>query len=243
MAKETFYFTHDYNARTDSKIKLLIRDHGMQGYGIYWSIIEDLYNNANALPLDCDSIAFDLRVKSDKVKKVIEGYGLFVIEGGIFGSLSVQKRLEERNEKSKTARTNALKRWEKDATAMPPHSKGNAIKEKKGKEVKEKKEKESIEDRKQKFASTLQPFLEIYGKEMLNAFYKYWTEHGPDDKKFRREKEKSWDIERRLQTWKSNESKFNNNGKSEKRESNTNDLRNLNAGATAILVGGNNSAG
>lgn len=105
------------------------------------------------------------------------------------------------------------------------------------------KEKEGIGMRKQKFASTLEPFLEIYGKEMLNAFYKYWTEHGPDDKKFRREKEKSWDIERRLQTWKSNESKFNNNGKSEKRESNTNDLRNLNAGATAILIGGNNSAG
>jgi hypothetical protein len=182
MAKETFYFTHDYNARTDSKIKLLIRDMGMQGYGIYWSIIEDLYNNANALPLDCDSISFDLRVKSDKVKKVIEGYGLFVVEGEIFGSLSVQKRLEERNEKSKTARVTALKRWGKDANGMPLHSEGNAIKESK---VKKKKVKES------KVIPTEFDFLN-YCKELLKEKYgplefalkeklKAWVQNGWKD--------------------------------------------------------------
>ena len=43
--KDTFYFPHDYNSRTDEKIKLLIRKHGIEGYGIFWAIVEDLYNN------------------------------------------------------------------------------------------------------------------------------------------------------------------------------------------------------
>jgi hypothetical protein len=140
MAKETFYFSHDYNSRTDSKVKSLLKKFGMVGYGIYWSVIEDLYNNANALPTHYDSIAYDLRTQPDKVKSIINDFGLFVIDGETFGSLSVQRRLDERNEKSKKASDNARKRWDKDANAMPSHSDRNAIKESK---VKEKKIKES----------------------------------------------------------------------------------------------------
>ena len=61
------YFSHDYNTRSDEKIKLLIRKFGMEGYGIYWSIVEDLYTNANVLRLDYDGIAYDLH--SDKETK------------------------------------------------------------------------------------------------------------------------------------------------------------------------------
>jgi len=135
--KDTFYFSHDYNARADEKIKLLIRKHGIQGYGIYWSIIEDLYNNANALRMDCEGIAFDLRVEEKVVKSIIEDFDLFIIEGEDFGSMSVQRRLDERDAKSRKARDSAKKRWNKDANALPTHSERNAIKERKGKESKE----------------------------------------------------------------------------------------------------------
>lgn len=127
--KDTYYFSHDYNARADKKIKLLIRKLGMEGYGIYWSIIEDLYNNANALPLDYEGIAYDLRSDEKIVASVINDFGLFVIEEEEFGSLSVQRRLDKMAEKSRKARENANKRWVGNATAMPPHSKSNAIKE------------------------------------------------------------------------------------------------------------------
>ena len=79
MAKQTYYFSHDYNVRNDEKIKLLIRKHGMIGYGIYWAIVEDLYNNANALRTDYDGIAFDLRVQSDIVASVVQDFNLFEI--------------------------------------------------------------------------------------------------------------------------------------------------------------------
>lgn len=68
----------------------------------------------------------------------------------------------------------------------------------------EQKNKETIEERKSRFADTLQPFLNIYGKDMLNDFYAYWTEHSPNAKKMRFEKEAAWGLERRLSTWHKN---------------------------------------
>lgn len=77
-------------------------------------------------------------------------------------------------------------------------------------------EKNDIEERKLKFIASLKPYLSIYGSNMLNDFYSYWTEHGDKDKKFRAEKEKSFSVERRLETWKRNESKFNTKIKTER---------------------------
>lgn len=141
MAKENaFYFTHDFNTRNDSKIKNLLSVHGFLGYGLFWAIIEDLYNNANALPLNCKVIAFDLRTKEKTIHSIIHDFDLFVIEKNIFGSRSVQRRLEDRDAKSIKARESAFKRWNNDANAKQPQSKPNAIKERKGKESKKNKE-------------------------------------------------------------------------------------------------------
>jgi len=138
--KETYYFSHDYNARADQKIKKLIVKFGFLGYGLYWAIIEDLYQNANALRTDYDSIAFDLHSDCDTVKSIVNDFDLFIIEDVFFGSLSVQRRLDERKTKSSKASESANKRWEKeksDANAMRTQCDSNAIKERKGKERKE----------------------------------------------------------------------------------------------------------
>jgi hypothetical protein len=147
MSKDTFYFSHDYNARADDKIKCLVRKHGILGYGIFWAIIEDLYNNANAMRTDYDGIAYDLRTDCDTIKSIINDFDLFIIEDGFFGSKSIENRLIQRNCKSEKARESAFKRWGKvkpDANAMRTQCERNAIKERKGKERKEKKNKEVI---------------------------------------------------------------------------------------------------
>lgn len=59
----------------------------------------------------------------------------------------------------------------------------------------------TILERKQEFYNSLIPFLEIYSKEMLKEFFEYWTEHGENDRKFRKEKEKSFNLELRLKNW------------------------------------------
>ena len=143
MKENTFYFSHDFSARSDQKVKRLLMRHGMLGYGVYWAIIEDLYSNANAMRTHYDSIAFELRVDCELVKSVLNDFELFVFDGDHFGSLSVERRMQERVNKSVKARQSAFKRWD-DANAMRTHSDGNAIKERKGKEKKEKKSKLNI---------------------------------------------------------------------------------------------------
>jgi hypothetical protein len=147
--KNTFYFSHDYNARSDKNIKRLLAKHGIEGYGIFWAIIEDLYNNANALPMDCDCIAYDLRVQSEVIHSIIYDYDLFTINGDSFSSESVKRRINERDEKSVKARESALTGWEKrkgNANAMRTHSNGNAIKENKGNKKKVIKERETPDE-------------------------------------------------------------------------------------------------
>jgi len=85
-------------------------------------------------------------------------------------------------------------------------SKGPSVQVKEKEKVKE----YNIEERKQQFAASLKPYLETYGKKMLNDFYAYWTEHGDNDRKMRFEKEKAFGIERRLINWDKNKDKFGN---------------------------------
>ena len=136
MSNKSFYFSHDYNARSDIKIKKMIVKHGYEGYGLYWALIEDLYQNANALPLDYDCIAYDMRTNSDIIESIINDFGLFEVDDDTFGSLSVQRRLDKRSEKSMKARQSAMKRWSDDANALRRECDSNAIKERKGKERK-----------------------------------------------------------------------------------------------------------
>lgn len=67
----------------------------------------------------------------------------------------------------------------------------------------------TIEERKLKFAETIRPYLDKYGKEMITKFYQYWTEPNKSNTKFRQESEKTWSLELRLNTWAENEHKFN----------------------------------
>lgn len=68
----------------------------------------------------------------------------------------------------------------------------------------------SIDSRKLKFAATLKPFVDLYGRDLLKDFYEYWTEPNKSNTKFRQELQKTWSLERRLQTWTKNESNFKN---------------------------------
>ena len=97
----------------------------------------------------------------------------------------------------------------KEAENKPPLNHPSTTKEEKDKEQKKRK---TIEERKTAFLESLKPYLDKYGKDLLNNFFGHWTEHGENDKKMRFEKQTSFSISRRLATWKTNEKKFNNHG-------------------------------
>jgi hypothetical protein len=217
MSKSTsYYFSHDYNSRSDQKIKSLMVRHGMLGYGIFWAIIEELYNNTNVLRMDYECIAYDLRVDVSIVKSVINDFDLFVFDGDNFGSESVERRINERIEKSKKASESVSKRWERIRANNERNtnvSKSDTIKEIKESKVKEIKEiviadkSATKEERSLIFFNRIIPFVEEFGKDTCRDFYNYWIESNENGKKMRFEMQKVFDIRRRLTTWKNNERK------------------------------------
>lgn len=118
MAKITNYFSHDANARNDAKIVNLRMALGAEGYGIYFMLLERMREDANYMSVkDYNMLAFDLRVDTSKVKKVVEEFGLFVFteDGKYFYSDSFLRRMnvkdEKRRRRSQAGRRGAEQRW------------------------------------------------------------------------------------------------------------------------------------
>lgn len=55
--------------------------------------------------------------------------------------------------------------------------------------------------RKEAFYQSLIPFLGKYPKEMIRAFFDYWSELNKSGTKMRYELEKTWELPKRLATW------------------------------------------
>jgi len=128
------YFSHDFGARNDPKLIKVLMKLGQEGKGVFWDLIEMMYEqNGKLLLSECESYAFALRTKCEVIKSLINDYDLFVNDGERFWSISVLNRLDFRNTKSIKASESAKKRWE-NKDAMRTHSEGNAIKEKESKE-------------------------------------------------------------------------------------------------------------
>jgi hypothetical protein len=191
----TFYFSHDYTARSDIKIKKLIATQGMLGYGIYWSLVEDLYHNNNKLEDNPALLAYDYRCTTELIKSVINDFDLFIVKDGYVSSNSIQKRLDERNDKVTKAKQSASKRWENkgknadnietqcdsDANAMRTQCDGNAIKESKVKEIKvnKRKLKEEVVFIPPVLNDVLVYFDENgYSKEAATKAFNYYTNLG-----------------------------------------------------------------
>ena len=110
--KDTFYFQHDYNARNDPKLQDVLIDLGVEGIGVFWCIIEQLYEQGGTLPIRyCKSIAFALHVDCNVVERLVNDYGLFQTDGEKMWSESVLNRLNRRSEVSEKRKLAALARW------------------------------------------------------------------------------------------------------------------------------------
>lgn len=121
--KGSQYFPHDYDARQDIKIVRLMASRGVEGYGIYWAILEELYKAGGKLPLvECESIAFALHLDCKCIASVVQEFDLFKNDGQFFWSESVNRRVEVRQNISIKRQNAAKKRWD-DANAMQVQSK------------------------------------------------------------------------------------------------------------------------
>ena len=58
-----------------------------------------------------------------------------------------------------------------------------------------------IKQTKERFIKDMEPYAEMYDRQMLNDFYRYWTELNPSKTKMRFEMQKTWETGKRLATW------------------------------------------
>jgi hypothetical protein len=115
MKKDAFYFPHYSIARNDSKLLKLRRVLGIEGYGIYFMLLEILREQTDfRLPIKVvDELEFDLRVSKEKILSVINGFDLFEVDESFFFSPKLVLYLQPYIEKSERARSAVLTRWNK----------------------------------------------------------------------------------------------------------------------------------
>ena len=105
MSKDSLYFSHDFGARNDPKLQEIRMTLGCEGLGIYWCIVEMLYEQGGFLPLSAVSgIAYDLHEDIGKIRKVIEDYGLFEVSEDRFCSITALERIEKKKAVSEARR-------------------------------------------------------------------------------------------------------------------------------------------
>jgi hypothetical protein len=101
MANSAYWFKHDTNAKDDHKIMLLMDQLGLEGYGIFWVLIETLREQSDyryplaMLPI----LAKRYMTSAEKMKAVVLSYGLFdVFEDERFASPSLLRRMDAYDE-------------------------------------------------------------------------------------------------------------------------------------------------
>ena len=191
MPKDAYYFPHDSNAKDDPKCVLLIEQLGMEGYGIYWMLIETLREQPDyTYPVaNIPALGRRYNTTAEKVETVVCNYGLFTVKDDkIFFSDSLNRRMlvfeEKRAKRSEAGRLGNAARWktsQTDRNAITMRSQFIASKVKKSKE-KEGIGKESMRGKRKPFSpptpSEVESFFTEngYTAEAARRAFDYYTD-------------------------------------------------------------------
>tara|TARA_B100001057_G_scaffold492084_1_gene583713 strand:- start:1164 stop:1868 length:705 start_codon:yes stop_codon:yes gene_type:complete len=98
------WFKHDANASIDAKLKRVRAKYGMEGYGLYWYLLECISRNVEAhnltfeLEEDAELIAADVGIHREVVEEMMHSMvdmGLFENREGIITCLKMSQRSDE----------------------------------------------------------------------------------------------------------------------------------------------------
>lgn len=126
------YFSHDQNAMSDPKILDLRGDYGMEGYGVYWGVIEALSREPDlTMPLSerrANALNVSMAPSFDMTKFIQDciDYGLFNTDGERFWSDSLIRRFGAIANTSKRNSEAAKARWSKPGSRARQQQKPTA---------------------------------------------------------------------------------------------------------------------
>ena len=191
------YLQHQSNSFTDIKIIKMRSKLGIESYGIFWALLELLFNEENKLCIDDYSVlAFSLQCDADKLKSVIEDFDLFIIEDGCFYSKRLNDHIDNINSKSLKAKESVNKRWEKIRT----NNDSNTSRVYKSIVDNSKVDKSKVNKRVIEFKNSINQIEGVSNNDKEN-FFLYWSELNKSGTKQKYELEKTWDLKRRLKRW------------------------------------------
>ena len=222
MKKETYYFSHDCNARNDEKILMLRSEHGWEGYGIYWALIETMYESTDTklchAKLKGISLCYniDITLLQSVINTAITE-SLFVSDGEKFWSESLLQRkqifLDSREKKSLAGIKGMGKRWknqqnsEKNNTVITPLYQNDNIDITLYNKGKEKERKGKVKESSIFIPPTLDEIKTYIAEKKYStdplSFYNYFSEGNWIDSKGN--KVKNW--KQKLITWESHNNK------------------------------------
>lgn len=137
--KKQLTFPHEYNARNNPKLQNVLSALGLEGIGLYWCLIEQLYEQGGKIPINqCNCIAFGLHLDCNCIERIINDFGLFETDGQYFWSNRVLDAINQQVSLSEKRKSASQKRWQKgtvDANAMQLDC--NCIQEKESNKEKE----------------------------------------------------------------------------------------------------------
>ena len=86
--KNDQYIPHEVSMRSNSQVINLIEAEGAAGYGFYWALLEYLraQNHYTGDIRAIKNIARQMKIRIDKAIRVLNDYGLFVVENTLFSS-------------------------------------------------------------------------------------------------------------------------------------------------------------
>lgn len=161
--KDAYYFSHDSNARNDEKILMLRAEHGWTGYGIYWALVEMMFESSDtSLSLSkikgiAVSYNIDITLLQDVINTCITE-GLFSKGDDTFWSESLRRRKGKYHEiklkRSEAGKKGMAKRWGTDSNVI---TEDNTVitKDNKGKESK-------VKERKDIYSSSFEEVWSLY---------------------------------------------------------------------------------
>jgi len=125
MAKDAYYFSHDSNSRHDPKCLKLQAKFGMEGYGIFWVVVETLREHTEyKVPLsDIDAIDMDCKCNAKAVIDYCIEMGLLCSDDTFFWAPSLLKRMKHLDKIRVKRSASAKKRWSKPKETIVKESK------------------------------------------------------------------------------------------------------------------------
>ncbi len=194
--KDAFYFPHDSNAKDDPKCIMLIEELGLEGYGIFWVLLEILRDQPDyrAPLIMIPAIARRYNSSAEKFKSVILRYGLFQVDDDeFFFSQSFADRMykidERRRIASEAGKKGMMKRWGSNNDLNNTLNKvliTSKVKESKEEEIKEEEKKEDKKVDKStrarfivpQFDDVLNFFIENGFQNEAENYYNYYQSNG-----------------------------------------------------------------